>query len=81
MGYDSDTHRRTLEANNNIPVIPGRANRKIPVVYDKAIYKLRRKIEMFFGMIKENRRVTVRYEKTDAAFLAFLALAIIKAHL
>jgi hypothetical protein len=33
---------------------------------------------MFFGMIKENRRVTVRYEKTDAAFIA---LAMIKAHL
>jgi hypothetical protein len=36
---------------------------------------------MFFGMIKENRRVTVRYEKTDAAFLAFIALAMIKAYL
>ena len=80
-GYDSDAHRRALEANNNIPVIPGRTTRKIPVVYDKAIDKLRRKIEMFFGLIKEHRRVTVRYEKTDAAVLAFLARAIIKAYL
>ena len=79
-GYDSDAHRRALEA-NNIPAIPGRKNRKIPVVYDKAMYKLRRKIEMFFGKIKENRRVTVRYEKTDAAFLAFIALAMIKTYL
>ena len=81
MGYDSDPHRRELEANNNIPVIPGRKNRKIPIVYDKIIYKLRRKIEMFFGKIKENRRMTVRYEKTDAAFMAFIALAIIKMYL
>ena len=81
MGYDSDAHRRALEAYNNIPVIPGRTNRNVPVVYDKAIYTLRRKIEMFFGKIKENRRVTVRYEKTDAAFLAFIALAIIKMYL
>ena len=80
MGYDSDAHRRALEA-NNIPVIPGRKNRKIPAVYDKAMYKLRRKIEMFFGTIKENKRVTVRYEKIDAAFLAFIALAIIKTYL
>ena len=65
MGYDSEAHRRELEANNNIPVIPGRTNRKTPVVYDKAIYKLRRKIEMFFGKIKKNRRVTIRYEKTE----------------
>ena len=81
MGYDSDAHRRELEANNNIPVIPGRKNRKTPIVYDKIIYKLRSKIEMFFGKIKENRRITVRYEKTDASFLAFIALAIIKMNL
>ena len=81
MGYDSDPHRRELEANNNIPVIPGRKNRKIPIVYDKLIYKLRRKLERFFGKIKENRRMTVGYEKTDAAFMAFIALAIIKMYL
>jgi hypothetical protein len=23
IGYDSDDHRRTLESNNNVPVIPG----------------------------------------------------------
>ena len=62
-------------------MIPGRTHRNIPVVYDTALDTLRRKIEIFFGMIKENRRVTVRYEKTDAAFLAFLALAMIKAYL
>jgi IS5 family transposase len=32
MGYDSDSHRRELEANNNIPVIPGRKNRKIKII-------------------------------------------------
>jgi transposase len=81
LGYDSDAPRRDLEANNTIPVIPGRTNRNTPVVYDKALYKLRRTIEMCFGKIKENRRVTIRYEKTDAAFLAFIALAIIKTYL
>ena len=81
MGDDSDAHRRALEAHNNIPVIPGRTNRTVPVVYDTAIYTLRRKIEMFFGKIKDNRRGTVRYETTDAAFLAFIALAMIKMYL
>jgi hypothetical protein len=56
MGYDSDDHRAMLRANNNIPVIPGRQNRKIPIDYDKKLYALRRRIEMFFGRIKENRR-------------------------
>ena len=80
-GDDSDAHRRALEAHHNIPVIPGRTNRTVPVVYDKAIYTLRRKIEMVFGKIKDNRRGTVRYEKTDAAFLAFIALAMITMYL
>lgn len=78
-GYDSDPHRRMLESNNNIPVIPGRKHRKIQIIYDKHIYQLRRRIEIFFGKIKENRRLAVRYEKLDATFLGFIALAIIKA--
>ena len=78
-GYDCDRHRRELEANNNIPVIPGRKNRKVVVLYDKAVYKLRTRIEMLFGRIKENRRLVVRYEKLDATFLGFIAIAILKA--
>jgi transposase len=81
MGYDSDDHRRELGANNNVPVIPGRKNRKVAIVYDKTIYRWRRRIEMFFGKLKENRRLAVRYEKTDLAFLGFIALAAIKIHL
>jgi transposase len=79
MGYDCDRHRRELAANNNIPVIPGRKNRKVVVLYDKTVYTLRKRIEMFFGRIKENRRLVVRYEKLDVTFLGFIALAIVEA--
>jgi transposase len=79
MGYDCDRHRRELEANNNTPVIPGRKNRKVAVPYDKTVDKLRQRIERFFGKLKENRRLAVRYEKLDATFLGFIALAILKA--
>jgi putative transposase len=78
MGYDSDEHRQYLRSNNNTPVIPGRKNRKIPVIYDKALYKLRRKIEIFFGKLKENKRLAMRYDKSDQSFLSFIALASIK---
>jgi transposase len=80
-GYDSDPYRRMLESNHNIPVIPGRKNRKILIHYDKKIYKLRGGIERLFGKIKENRRLAVRYDKLDTTFLAFIALAILKTHL
>jgi transposase len=77
-GYDSDKFRADIMANNNIPVIPGRDNRKTPIVYDKTIYKLREKIERLFGKIKENKRMAMRFEKSDSAFLSFFALAAIK---
>jgi transposase len=78
-GYDCDRHRRALEANKNLPVIPGRKNRKVVVRYDKTVYKLRKRLEMFFGKLKENRRLAVRYDKMDATFLGFIAMAIIVA--
>jgi len=51
------------------------------MVYDREKYKLRGAIERFFGKIKENRRLAVRYEKDDLSFLSFIALAAIKLHL
>ena len=77
-GYDSDAHRMFLRSQKNIPVIPGRKNRKIKIEYDKQLYKLRRNIEIFFGRIKENKRLALRYDKSDAAFLGFIALPAIK---
>ena len=36
-------------------MIPGRKNRKIPIEYDKKIYALRKRIEMFFGAVQNGR--------------------------
>jgi len=77
-GYDSDAHRDFLRSQNNIPVIPGRKNRKVPIIYDKTLYKMRKDIEIFFGKLKENKRLAMRYDKHDHVFLAFIALASIK---
>jgi len=78
MGYDSDAHRAFLISQNNVPVIPGRKNRKIKIEYNKELYKLRKGIEIFFGKLKENKRLAMRYDKSDNAFWAFIALAAIK---
>ena len=80
-GYDSDAHRNNLISQNNIPVIPGRKNRKIEIQYDKELYKKRSKIEILFGKIKENRRLAVRYDKFDLNFLAFIGIAFLKINL
>ncbi len=80
-GYDSNKNRQNLVSQNNIPVIPGRKNRKIEIIYDKEKYKLRGAIERFFGKIKENRSLGLRYEKDDLSFLPFIAFAAIKINL
>ncbi|MBK8508711.1 MAG: transposase [Candidatus Competibacteraceae bacterium] len=36
-GYDSQEHRRTLESNNNFPVIPGFRHRKDVIAYNKTL--------------------------------------------
>ena len=77
-GCDSGGFRRSLEGNNNTPVIPGRKNRKEPVQYDRRRYGKRGLIERIFGKIKENRRLAVRYEKSDINFLGFIIFAFIK---
>ena len=80
-GYDSDANRSELISQNNIPVIPGKKNRKVRIDYDKDIYKKRSKIEILFGKIKENRRLAVRYDKSDINFLAFIGIALLKLNL
>jgi transposase len=71
-GYDSNEFRKELEGNNNTAVIPGRRNRNEEIVYDKEVYKKRGLIERICGKLKENRRLTVRYEKSDINFLGFI---------
>ena len=73
-GYDSDALRELLRAQDCEPIIPGRANRKEPVLYDKHRFKARHLIENTFERLKEYRRLATRYEKTDRMLSALLSL-------
>ena len=77
-GYDSNNFRRVLKEQDNLAVIPGRRNRKVKIKYNKELYKMRGGIERLFGKIKENRRLSMRYDKSDFTFMSFIALAILK---
>ena len=46
--------------------------------YDVKLYKKRNIIERFFGRLKENKRIAMRFDKMDHIFLSFIALAIAK---
>ena len=82
-GYDSDRLRKAL-AERGIkacPVldtgscIPGRANRKEPVVYDIELYKSRNLIERLFGRLKDWRRIATRYDRCAHTFYSAICIA------
>ena len=43
--------------------------------YDKAKYKERNKIERFFKRLKNNKRISARYDKLDNLFLSFVCFS------
>jgi transposase len=75
-GYDSDAIVEHIETKMQArTVIPPRSNRKQQRNYDRALYKLRNRIERCFNKLKQFRRFATRYEKSKACFQALVALA------
>jgi transposase len=74
-GYDADAIVDHIRANGAKAVIPPKSKRKHRRRYDKALYKLRNRIERCFSRLKQFRRLATRYDKHRACFHAFVALA------
>jgi transposase len=75
-GYDSDGIVKHIETEmQSRAVIPPRSHRKRQRNYDRALYKLRNRIERCFNKLKQFRRFATRYEKSKACFQALVALA------
>ena len=77
-GYDSDAIRQDARNRGAIPAIPARRNRKVQYSIDKALYRLRSRIECLIGHLKEYRRIATRYDKADSSFLGFVLLGCIR---
>ena len=73
-GYDSNALVATLEERGITPVIPSKANRKVPRKTDFALYRERNLVERFFGKIKQYRGIATRYDKLAETFLAGVLL-------
>jgi transposase len=74
-GYDSDANREAIRARGAEPCIPPRKNRTDPIEYDRHLYRERSAVELYFGRIKQYRRVATRYEKKAKNYLGFVWLA------
>lgn len=74
-GYDSRRFREALIARGIIPCIPSTRSRKIPIPYDKVLYRQRHRVENMFGRIKDWRRVAMRYDRCAHTFFSAICLA------
>ena len=74
-GYDAQGLRDYILDQGMTPVIPGRSNRKVVVVYDAHLYGERHLVECFIGKVKRYRRIFTRFEKLSRRYLGFLHFA------
>ncbi len=73
--YDADYVVKASEFIGAEVVIPSKSNRTEVRSFDKDLYKERNLIERMFNKLKIFRRVATRYDKTVAAYLAFVVVA------
>ena len=70
--FTSTSKSNIIRAMENIyEIISPLYRKKILQNKIKTNYKIRRKIENFFAILKENKRLVLRYEKSDLSFLSF----------
>ena len=77
-GYDTNKIRNTLKDMGIASEIPNKRNRKIKCRFDQTVYKWRHRIENLFCKLKENRRLSMRFDKLQSTFMRFIAMAFIK---
>ena len=74
-GYDADWFRAALAERKMTACIPSKANRKVPIPHDAALYRQRHKIEIMFGRLKDWRRIAMRYDRCAHTFFSAITLA------
>lgn len=74
-GYDADRIVEEIRYRGLIAVVPPSKSRKRQRRYDRELYKLRYRVEVFFHNLKRYRRVATRYDKTLGCFMGFVHLA------
>jgi putative transposase len=73
-GDDADRIRERLALDGIQAVIPPINTRSKKLLYDKALYRARNRIERFFNKLKQFRRMATRYDKLQKTFCAALHL-------
>jgi transposase len=74
-GYDADWFRNALIKKGIAPCIPSRKNRKVPIEYDKVLYRQRHNVENMFAKLKDWRRIHTRYDRCAHTFFSAICIA------
>ena len=74
-GYDSSRFRANLIERGITPCIPSTTSRKVPLPYDRELYRQRPRIENMSGRRKDWRRIATRYDRCAHAFLSAITIA------
>lgn len=71
-GYSSQENRTYLRRRGINYTIPRKSNETRTGPFDKAIYRLRNRVERLINRLKQFRRIATRYEKLAENYLAML---------
>lgn len=71
-GYSSQENRNYLRRRGISYTIPRKSNETRTGPFDKAIYRLRNRVERLINRLKQFRRIATRYEKLAENYLAML---------
>ena len=74
---DPNWFRAELKARGIKAVIRSKPERKRALPKDRALYKLRYLVELFFHSVKRFRAIATRFEKTARNYLALVHIACI----
>lgn len=74
-GYGSGRFRLVLQEKGIKPCIPSTRSRKAPILSDPVLYRQRQSIENLLRMLKEWRRIAMRYDRCAYPFVIAISLA------
>ncbi|MBM6582458.1 IS5 family transposase [Microvirga sp. BT689] len=74
-GYDSNWLQEALAEKDITPCIPPTNSSKVPIAYDKALYRQRHKVENMFAKLKDWRRIATRYDRCAHTFFSAVCIA------
>lgn len=72
-GYDADAFIEFIVSHQAVPVIPPKANRLVPHLFDPWRYRECHLVECFMNKIKRYRRVFSRFDKLASRYLGFVS--------